>query len=504
MRKFLVIFLILSFLSPAVYSQSKSKIQLVGADILAYDKNSGADVQKLIGNVTFSHKASILKCDSAYLYGNSNKVKAYGNVHIIDNGNVNIYSDSLIYEGNNRLAELFNNIKFTDQTMNMTTNHLKYNLSTKIGSYFDGGKIINADNDLKSVYGIFNTANNTVFFKKNVVLVNPEYTINCDTLIYNTNTEISTFLGPTTIVSKENFIYCEKGWYNSKTDKSRFGKNAYLRNDHQRIQGDSLFYNRTNNSGKAFHNVILKDTAQKLIIYCNYIDYQGDKQYSLCTDNALAIILDNEKDSIFLHADTLMLYFDSLQKAKEVYAYHKAIIYKSDLQGLCDSMIYSLKDSIIEMYKKPVLWSGKNQLSGDYIKILTLNNKPKELHIMENSFVFSRDTLAYFNQISGKNMIGYFADNELNRLDVKGNAETIYFARDDKKNLIGVDISVASDLKIFIEKKQIKNIIYFDEPTGTLFPLKDVAEKDQKLKNFENLNYARPRGRKDIFLWKMK
>ena len=115
-------------------AQKKSKIKLLRADNLLYDKNLGADVQRIIGNAVFKHKKTLLYCDSAYLYGNSNSVKAYGHVHINDNDSVHIYSDSLNYSGNTRMAELYDNIRMTDPTMTLTTNHLKYNLKKKIGA----------------------------------------------------------------------------------------------------------------------------------------------------------------------------------------------------------------------------------------------------------------------------------------------------------------------------------------------------------------------------------
>lgn len=489
---------------PVAFAQKKSKIKLLKANNLLYDKNLGADVQRIIGNAVFKHKKTLLYCDSAYLYGNSNSVKAYGHVHINDNDSVHIYSDSLNYSGDSRMAELYNNIRMTDPSMTLTTNHLKYNLKEKIGYYYNGGKIVDSANTLVSDYGYFYTREHNLFFKKDVVLTNPEYVIYCDTLIYNTNTEISNFHGPTTIVSKENTIYCESGWYNTKTNQSQFQKNAYLKNDHQQINGDSMYYDRDLDFGQAFENVVLIDTSQNLTVLSQYVEYQGNKFFVMSTDSALAIVEDEDHDSLFLHADTLILFFDSLQDAKMVLAYHQTILYKSNLQALCDSLVYSFTDSIIELHISPIIWSGKSQLTGDYIELLTSHDKPKEMHINKNAFILSNDTFDYYNQISGKNMVGYFRNDEFKRLDVIGNAETIYFARDADNVLIGVDKSVAGDLKIYVENQDIKNIIYFDDPTGTIYPLEELSPNELRLKNYKNHNLLRPKKWDDVYIWKMK
>jgi lipopolysaccharide export system protein LptA len=500
--RYLITIIAALFIFHSGFSQKKSRIKLVRADNLRYDKRLGSDVQRVIGNVVFKHKTTLLYCDSAYLYGKNNSVNAYGNVHINDNDSVHIYSDSLHYSGDERMAELFNNIRMTDPTMTLTTNHLKYDLKRKTGHYYGGGKIVDSANVLVSKYGYYYTRTKDLFFKKDVVLTNPEYVIYCDTLIYNTVSEVSNFYGPTTIKSSENTIFCERGWYDTRTNRSRFQKNAYLENKNQKILGDSMYYDRNLDFGQAFRNVVLIDTSQNLTVLSEYVEYDGKNLFVMSTDSALAIVEDEDKDSLFLHADTLILFFDSLQQAREVFAYHKASLYKSNLQAVCDSLVYSFRDSVIELHTGPVIWSGKSQLTGEYVEILTSGNKPKEMHIGKNAFILSNDTMDYYNQISGKKMIGYFRDNEFRRLDVFGNAETVYFARDEDKNLIGVDISIAGDLKILVEDKQIKDIIYFDDPEGTIYPLKDLSPRDMRLKNFRNYDYRRPNDRYDVFSWK--
>ena len=203
--------LLLSFLLTNSVLGQKSNVKLISATELVYDKNIGADVQRVRGNAVFQHKTAMLYCDSAYFYGNSNTVRAYGNVHINDNNTVHIYSDSLFYSGDLRIAELYSNIKMIDPQMTLTTNHLTYDLNEKKGFYSNFGKIVDKSNVLVSKTGVYFTKTKDLFFKRDVVLTNPEYVIYCDTLLYNTETEIARFRGPTTIVSDENTIYCEYG-----------------------------------------------------------------------------------------------------------------------------------------------------------------------------------------------------------------------------------------------------------------------------------------------------
>jgi lipopolysaccharide export system protein LptA len=504
LNKFIFLFVFGILLTINIFGQNASRVKLVRADELVYDKNIGADVQRVRGNAVFQHKSATLYCDSAYFFGNSNKVIAYGHVHINDNEIVHIYSDSLNYSGDLRIANLYGNIKMIDPQMTLTTNQLTYDLNEKKGFYSVWGKIVNKENILTSKTGIYFTQTKDLFFKREVVLTNPEYNIYCDTLIYNTVSGLARFHGPTNIVSDQNTIYCEKGWYDTKANTSEFSINAYLKNQNQKIIGDRMLYDRNIDYGRAFKNVILTDSVNKLTVYSQYVEYRGLDRYAMSVDSTLAIIEDKENDSTFLHSDTIIVHFDTLKEARLMLAFHKTQLYKSNLQTLCDSMAYNFKDSLIQLFTMPILWSGKSQLTGEYMEIHTSGESPERMDIKTTAFILSNDTFDFYNQISGKDMVGYFVNGEFTRLDVFGNAETIYFARDEKKELVGVDIAIAGDLRITILYEEIKDIIYFDEPNGTIHPLKDLSPNEMKLREFINYESARPKNKDDVFIWKMK
>ena len=488
---FLILFPFLSF------SQKTTKIDIVNANSLEYSKSIGADVKRLIGNVILQNEQTLLYCDSAYFYSETNSVDAYGHVRI-HSDSVMIYGDVLHYNGNTKTAYVDRNVRMTDNKMVLTTDHLTYNTKTNIGNYNTGGKITDPENVLTSTIGYYYAKERNFYFKKKVVLVNPRYTMKSDTLIYNTSTRISNFHGPTTIVSKENHIYCENGWYDTKNDIAQFNKNTYYTNKVQKLWGDSIYYNRKAGFGKAYNNVTAIDTAQKVTMKGDYAEYYEKPGKTIMTKKA-ELIQNIDGDSLFLHADTLKAFFDSTGAGKSLYAYNHAKFFKSDMQGLCDSMIYSFKDSIIYMYSSPMLWSDKNQLSADTIKIFLKNKQVYQMNLYNSSFVISKDDSIRFNQIKGKNLIGHFVNNKLSKINVYGNSETVYYIRDDKKAIVGVNKAVADNLLILVDKNEIKSITFLSKPEATLFPEKDLSKNDVRLKNFKWEEDKRPEEPDDIF-----
>ncbi len=481
------------------FSQGKTNISYQ-ADILRThetDKN----INVLLGNAVFTHEGTLLYCDSAYFYTSENKIEAFSNVRIKVSDTLNIYGNTLIYDGNTKIAEIVDNVKLIDNQTTLTTNYLNYDRKTGIASYFDGGKIVDNENVLTSKIGHYYTAKKQFFFKKEVLLVNPKYTIDSDTLMFNTKTEIAYFFGPTNIISKENKIYCENGWYNTRIDKSQFSKNSFLQTKGQYLEGDSMYYDRKNGFGIAYNNVVLIDTAKNITIKGNYIENSEILNKSMITDSALAMLIE-DNDTLFLHADTLRANYDTADNIELLRAYRKVKFYRPDVQGLCDSLSFVMADSLMTMFNNPVLWTDNNQLTADTIQLLTGNSKMKEMYLNSNAFIISESDTAQFNQVKGRNMHGFFDNNQLYRVEVKGNSETIYYMKEENSSdLIGINKAVSSDLLIFIHEKQIKSITFISNPEGTLYPANELSETERYLKNFKWNVIKRPKEKKDVFYW---
>jgi lipopolysaccharide export system protein LptA len=503
--KYLFVFILLS--PCALFSQKTTQVELINANSLEGDEKLGKNVFRLLGNVQFKHENVLMYCDSAYRYGDENRFDAFGNIHIKQGDTINVYGDMLKYEGNYSIAHLFNNVRMTDNKMVLTTNNLNYNTSTEVADYYNGGKITDAENILTSNIGYYYTKDKMLFFKDSVVLNNPRYIVECDTLKYNTISKTSFFLGPTTINSKgtdNTFIFCNYGWYNTVTEKSYFSNEAFIQSKNQRLFGDSLLYDRKGGIGNAFGNVEVFDTENKTLISGNRADYFETDQRSVVTGRAM-MTQELDKDSLFMHADTLLATWDSITQHKTYFAYPRCRIFKSDLQGKCDSLVYSSVDSTIRFYIDPVLWNDQNQLTADSINILTVNSNLDKMNLYNSSFITSKEDSLRFNQVRGKNMTGYFDDNKLHKINVTGNGQTIYYVKnkkEGKERLTGVNRAECSDLVVFVKDSKVSKIILQKKPAGTLYPINDLKPEELKLKGFTWQEEKRPVSKQDIFEWK--
>lgn len=481
-------------------SDQVRKINLLHADIGKFDNISGKSAQRLIGNVKAEHDGSLLWCDSAYLYSN-NSIDAFGNVHININDSLDLYGDQVFYDGNTKIAEFHDNVKLVDKKAILYTDILIYNRITDIGKYYIWGRIEDSVNVLTSKKGYYYNQIETVYFKDSVVVVNPDYIMKSDTLKYNTNTEVVHFLGPTTIQGDSSFMFAERGQHHTKTKESRLSQNTFIQNKSNTLKGDSLFYSEEVGLAKVFENVVMTDTANDVLVTGGVAIYDKTHLFAYVIDSAQAVFVD-KSDSVFMHADTLMLRLDSLENPKYLLAFRAMKFFGKDMQGMADSLSYSFSDSTLKMFQKPILWFEENQISSERIDLISKKGSLDSASFQSNVFLVSKDTVdpQYFNQVSGKNMYAWFVQDDLRKIFISDQSETIYFLWEEDGTPIGMNKMKSKDMLIFLKNQQLETMTYISNPEAILTPTPLVKPSDTKLRNFIWRMEWRPRKRGDIFI----
>ena len=499
--KYLSIFaIILLFGMGKIMAQKTTRVKLIQSNELLMDDHFGKNIQRLIGNVIMLHDGTYFYCDSAWLDRKANNFRAFSSVHIVVSDTLEIFSDSLHYDGSTRIADLYDNVKLIDNRATLTTDHLTYDRNTRIAYYYSDAVIVSDSNILTSRIGYYYTDIKEAYFRDSVVLINPDYVMNSDTLRYNTYNKTAWFYGPSTIVGEEDSIYCEDGWYNTDFDVSRLKLNVFVQHNEQILMGDTVFYRRFPGYGQAENNVTLHDTVQDVYVHGHYAEYDDELHYAYVTDSAVAVLPDRN-DSIYIHADTLWMLTDSAGKANVMKAYYKVKYYRKSLQGMSDSLVYHFPDSTIIMYNEPVIWSEENQLTSDSVKIVIAGGQIDTLVLHNSCFIISQDDTNSYNQIKGRTMIGYFKDSEMVKIRVTGNAETLYYLREENKSLIGIQKAISNRMVIYLDSNQISGFTYIDKPDGAIHTVLELSEDDLLLRDFKWIEGRRPQRKQDIFVW---
>ena len=465
------------------------------------------------------HEGALIKSNISYFYPKQNFFKANGNVIFTQGDTLKITCDYIEYDGTKKLAVASGRVILERTDMNLKTDTLYLDRIKSKAYYNTFGTILDEQTKLTSKRGIYFMDLKKYRFISDVKINDPEYQIKSQQLDYFTESDKAFFYGKTSIKGKEYDIYCEKGTYETKLQKGSFQKNAIIFYNNKEIRGDSLYFENERDYAAATNNISIIDTINKSVINGHYGEVFKSRDSAIITRRAMAINI-VDQDSLFIHADTLIA--TGPQEKRILRGYYDVRIYKSDIRGKSDSLHLNQSSGLIKMLKlplsrkenqiftesqknarNPILWFGKSQMSGNKIFLTSnmKNQKLDSLKIIGNSWIIEKDSLSEtgFNQIKGGLLDGLFEDGKLVEIDITKNTEVIYYMYSEENELIGIDKTTCSSLKMITKDNQIVDITFFVSPDGQLLPEKDLPLNERKLKGFYWRGYERPKSISDLF-----
>lgn len=497
--------LLLPLIAPVVLfaqstvGQPQGRVEILNADEWLFDRTaSGA--QRLRGNVRFKQADALMRCDSAHLYEDQ-RVDAFGHVGIAQGDTLQGEADVLRYSGQQRVARLEGQVRLHDRSMELTAPALEYDLRAKRATYASGGRIVSARDGsvLTSGTGVYLTDQRRFIFGRDVVLDHPERRITGDTMHYATASGMASFFGPTTITQGATVIRTLAGHYDTRQERARFLRRTTVTSGGRMLAGDSLHYDRRSGLGQAWGHVSIADSSGDLRVLGDVGRYNEREDRTMVTGRA-ELQLRMGADTLFLHGDTL--FAEPQGQGRRITARRSVRFFKHDLQGACDTLDFSDADSLITMRHRPVLWSATDQISGDTIRITLKEGRAHRLLVQEHAFLLSQADSAHHDQVAGTRMTGYFHEGTLSRLDVDGNAQTVYHAKEEREGateLIGVNRADCSRIRVRMKEGRIDAVVFLDRPDAVLYPIGKAPAEEISLRGMNDRSAERPTDRAAIF-----
>ncbi len=436
------------------------------------------------GQVYIVHEGVEMWCDQAFVYTKDNFVKAYGSVRIIQADTITMTSKYAEYNGNTQFAFASGDVLFKEPKTTLQTDTLYFDRIKQQAFYRTGGKVIDTASVLTSRIGRYFAETKKYQFLSKVEIKNPDYTVNSEQLDFYSETGGAYLYGESTIVNENSTIYCERGVYDTRENTGYFVKNSRVDYDNRILYGDSIYFDRERSFASATNNIKLLDTLNKSIIKGHYAEVFRDKDSVIITKRALAITV-RDNDSIYVHADTLQV--TGKPEHRIIKGFFRARMFKDGkpgeepTSGKCDSIFLNQKEGITKLLRDPVLWSGENQMTGDtiHIKSNKLTEKLDTLKVFNNALLVQKDS-AGFNQVKGERLIGLFTNNELDTVNIVKNAQVVFYSRDDKEELVGINYTTSSSIQMYLTEQKHTGIRFIKEADGKLYP-PSLYPEDQKI-----------------------
>lgn len=520
------------------------------ADEAQYDGES--KIANLLGRVILvnaNRKLYTRRLD----YRTDTRVAYYTNNATMVSDSLSLKSKVGYYYVATKQALFRENVTAVGPDFRLKADSLNYNTETRVVDFLGPTVITNDSSKVYCEDGYYDTFNKRAEFSGNAQYVKKDQEAEADTIAYDANLKIYALRGNARVEDSTRLAVGNLIRYDELQDTTFLQGNARYREKEQDINSEIISYNRKKGTfktlgrtfvsdppnlmeadqmgfddatglGLATGNVMWRDTAAELSILCARADY-GKKTDYLKASGGLKgrpeLITIVEGDSLFLSADTLLALKDTLLRTTKgdslvsttktdsvaadssrlLHAYFNVRIFKTNFQAISDSLIYSTRDSLFTLFGNPIVWSDTSQFTADTILILLKNKRIDKIILRSNAFIVVISDGTYFNQIKARNVDCLFANDNLRRMDAYGNAEVIYYAKDDENAYVGVNQTECSEMVIrFGAKNAVEKITFITDPQSVLSPMGTTNHRSLRLKGFRWETSLRPRKREDIFV----
>lgn len=486
--------------------QTDERVELLHADNWRYDQYEYPDAQRLSGNVRFRHAGMYLSCDSAVFFQASNTFEAYGHVRMTQGDTLSLTGNRLYYRGDDQMAEARENVVMKHRGQTLYTDSLNYDRLYDFAYFFEGGKLIEGANVLTSDWGEYHTDTRLSTFNYRVELNNPKFRLLADTLHYDTNTKWANVKGPSNIYSGNNRIYTEHGFYNTETEQVRLFDRSRLFGENSEMEGDSIFYDKKTGDMHAFHNVVYDDRENKYMLYGDYCTYNELTGSALSYGNALAKDYSNERDTLFIHADTLRLCTydmktDSVQRVLHGYFHVRA--FRTDVQAVADSLVFNSLERKLSLYKDPIVWNGNRQILGEEINVYSNDSTIDSVYVERQVLLAEQLDSIHYNQVAAQLMRSYFERGEMKLNCADGNVYVINYPLEKDSLILYQNYTETSKLRMFMENRKLQRL-WTPAAEGCFYAIGTAPRERTYLSNFTWFDYIRPRDKHDLFEWRGK
>ena len=186
--------------------------------------------------------------------------------------------------------------------------------------------------------------------------------------------------------------------------------------------------------------------------------------------------------------------FSDTTTIRFVQGFHNVKMHRSNIQGLCDSLVFSSLDSMARLYGKPILWNEENQFTADSMQFVVSGKSLTKAELLSSAYVISKEDSVHFNQIKSTDIIGYFKKNDIYRFDALGGVSLMFFIEEDSV-ITTMNQKECRVMKGLIKDRKIQKILYVQDVKSDAFPVYNLPINKQRLKGFNWSPEKRPKDR---------
>lgn len=484
------------------------------SDTLKYNSETKKSI--LIGDVFLKNDDETLYTTILH-YDMGQKIANYTEGAIMKQGDLTLRSQYGRYEVNRDLAFFSHEVEVVDSSLTLWTDTLNYDFNRKRASFFGPTRIDQNDAKLYCESGHYDTEDKAARLEQHTQYLSDSLIASADVLFYDGLTNEIVLQENAKFKKGESYGESIQIVYNEETQVSVLTGDAYFMSEGRRIKADVITHNGVDDSFSTKGRMYLNEDNSKLI--ANHFFSEKDSEVKIAAGE---VMWNDTVENITLLSDTLFIE-DATNAVQAVNAELRPLLYKvnvtdtiwlsaidikafdiedslgtssifqaendvrvlsADFQATSDFLRFHSRDSMLTLMQKPIMWVDSTQFLADSIVIEMENNEPSILHLYKNALIISESYPTVFDQIKGREVTVWLSTGQIDSMLVEGNAESIYFMKDDDDAFIGADKTECSDIIFYFKEGEVNKIVSLTTPTSTLVPMQNINLQELVLTGF--------------------
>ena len=437
-----------------------------------------------------------------------------------------------VYDSKIKLFHFSREVNMYTDSVFVKTDLLDYNTETSIAVFGSGTHAWRGGNMLSAGAGSYDRAAELFTFTRNVHLLTQEQEAWSDTLVYDRAFNNAEMFGKVELLDTTRNVTALGGYmqYVDSLQKVTMRRNPSVigafdqgeTRDTVYVRGDEIIYWTTPKCVVPEGELKKAETRLKDLAVDPVTEYRR-KAYEAAKAAAEEARRKMEEEDpgfsasrpkggpwvymppVYQEPDTLKAGTDSLAVASDstrigfLKVLRNVKVFRRDMQVVCDSLEYNDLDSLVRLYRDPIVWNEiRRQYSADSITVALKNKALDKASLMSNAFIVVKEDSLCYDQIRGAEMLAFFdSTGALNRFDSMGGASGLFFL-EEKGAFATVNKFEAKMLTATFVNGAINDLNYFEAVKSDAYPAVQLKKDERILKGFEWQPEKRPKSPEDV------
>ena len=440
--------------------EKKEQVKILGANTIERNPEI-SDASRLLGNVKLGFGESVLYCDSAYRFDDGT-FEVFSNIKVLSEPNSTLFAEYAILNPNSETITVRDSVRFLHEDMQLSCKELVYDIENKLVHYFSRARFVDGEKTLESNVGTYSSNSGRLYAGGNVIIEEGMDFIASDSIAIDKENEFIQIFKRTHMDINGALINCSRGEFDGDTKEGWFAGDASVYDNQGYLAGDSIVVAREEGEGAAWGNVVVRDSSKTLTVTGVHANRSNDIELIYGDSITPAIVTNIEE------GDTLILGADMLSKDEDwLFAVGGVEFEQGAFSGEGDSLSWELDADEVWLLGNPIVRSEEEELTGDSVRMMVIDNQPSLLSLIGNAKVLSYTNDTLQNEMMGKTLDAKFTNGDIDLVDIKGNGNIIYYTIDDA-NSVSKNKATCSHIKMHFIHREVESIILLNSPEGSV------------------------------------